>query len=214
MGEKKRLFLAVNLSVAVTRKIGEAIGKMRQAAERRGLRVGWVPPANLHVTLKYLGWSSAEVVEAVRDQVAALSSGLGAFELGARGTGGFPSETGARVLWVGVSDPAGVLGPLAERVDVAMAGLGYAREERPFHPHVTVGRVKEGKGTEEVLAPFRGVDFGSSTVRDIVLYESFTKASGSEYVAQFRHPLAIPERQTRMLERAQESEDPDGGKSA
>ena len=65
MGEKKRLFLAVNLGVNTTRKIADAITKMRANAERRGLRVGWVPPANLHVTLKFLG----EVDEARLTQI-------------------------------------------------------------------------------------------------------------------------------------------------
>src|SRR5262249_6278329 len=90
MSEKKRLFLAVNLGVGTTRKIADAIVKMRAAADRRGLRVGWVPPANLHVTLKFLGWSSPDVIHAVRDRVVVAMGGMKGFELQARGAGGFP----------------------------------------------------------------------------------------------------------------------------
>src|SRR5215468_8405265 len=151
MSEKKRLFLAVNLGVATTRRIADAVAKMRAAADRRDLRVGWVPPANLHVTLKFLGWSSADVVEAVRDRLLVAMAGMKGFELQARGAGGFPSDGSARVLWVGLHDPSGALAPLADRVDGQMAELGYPRETRSFHPHITVGRVKEGRGTEEVL---------------------------------------------------------------
>jgi 2'-5' RNA ligase len=194
MMEKKRLFLAVNLGVAPTRKIADAVTKMRAAAEKRGLRVGWVPPANLHVTLKFLGWSTADVVAAVRDRVHAAASGRRAFEVAARGAGGFPSDGNARVLWVGVSDPSGTLVEIAGALDGTLAELGFAREERSFHPHVTVGRVKDGRGTEDVLAPWRRTEFGTSLVREIVLYESHMKASGSEYVAQFREPfVAAPE---------------------
>jgi len=211
MLEKKRLFLAVNLGVASTRRIADAIAKMRATAERRELRVGWVPPANLHVTLKFLGWSSADVVEAVRDRVLVAIAGMKGFELQARGAGGFPSDGNARVLWVGLADPAGVLAPLAERIDGQMAELGFPREARPFQPHVTIGRVKEGQGSGEVLAPWKQADFGTSRIREVVLYESFTKSTGSEYMAQFRVPFARPERQTREVEADKDSEDTDGG---
>jgi RNA 2',3'-cyclic 3'-phosphodiesterase len=211
MGEKKRLFLAVSLGVSVTRKIGDAVAKMRAAADRRGLRVGWVPPANLHLTLKFLGWSSGEVVDAVRDRVAVAAAGVKAFELSARGTGGFPSDASARILYVGLADPGGVLAPLAECIDARMVELGFAAETRPFAAHITIGRVKEGSGTDELIAPWKQTDFGTSPVREIVLYESFTKSSGSEYMAQFRLPLVGSFRQTREVEGSKESEDSDGG---
>jgi 2'-5' RNA ligase len=211
MAEKKRLFLAANLGVATTRRIAEAAAKMRAAAERKGLRVGWVPPANLHVTLKFLGWSPGDIVEAVRDRVHAAVAGRSAFEVGARGVGGFPTDTSARVLWVGVADPSGALAEIARALEAAMAELGFAREDRAFHAHVTLGRVKEGRGTDDVLAPWRKSDFGTSVVREIVLYESHMKSSGSEYIAQFRVPLRTTERQTRVVEPAKESEEPDGG---
>jgi 2'-5' RNA ligase len=209
-GAKKRLFLAVNLTVGVTRKIADAVGKMRASAERTGLHVGWVPPANLHVTLKFLGWSSPDVVDAIRDRVLVIAAETRGFELAARGAGGFPEDAHARILWVGLQDPAGALGSLASRIDHAMTGLGYAAESRPYHPHITVGRVKDGHGTGEILAPWQKTDFGSSAIRDIVLYESFTKSTGSEYMAQFRVALSRPERQTRDVEGVKESEEPDG----
>src|SRR5262249_24813321 len=190
--EKKRLFLAVNLAMAPTRKIADAVAKMRAAAEKRGLRVGWVPPANLHVTMKFLGWASADVIDAVRDQVRAVLAGRRAFEVAARGAGGFPSDGNARILWVGVHDASGTLAEGAAGLDGGLVGLGFARENRDFHAHVTVGRVKDGRRTEDLVAPWRRTEFGTSPVREIVLYESHMKASGSEYVAQFREPLLEP----------------------
>lgn len=219
-GEKKRLFLAVNLSVAATRKIAEAVGRMRPVADKKGMRVGWVPAANLHVTLKFLGWTRAEVASAIQDRVLEVVKGVRVFDVGARGVGAYPTVSAARVIWAGVLDGAGVLAGIAGKLDAAMAGLGFPREDRAYSPHVTLGRVKEGKGAEEVLAPFRGMDFGNSLIREVVLYESLMRSSGSEYVAQARIPLEgaleRPERQTRSVEpsaerESPESEDPDGG---
>lgn len=211
MGEKKRLFLAANLAVGVTRKIGDAIARMRPIAEKRGMRVAWVPAANLHVTLKFLGWTSAEAVLGIRDRAGEVAATRKAFEVAARGAGGYPSESGARVLWVGVNDASGGLAQIAAGLDEQMARLGFERENRKFTAHVTVGRVKEGKGAEEVLAPFRQMDFGTSSIREIILYESTMKSSGSEYAALARMPLGGPERQTRGVETKVESEDPQNG---
>jgi RNA 2',3'-cyclic 3'-phosphodiesterase len=220
VGDKKRIFLAVTPAIATTRKIAEATARMRAAAEKKGLRVGWVPPANLHVTLKFLGWAPADVVVAVRDRVREVTSGVGAFELAVRGAGACPTPAAARVLWVGAQDASGTLARLAASVETAMAALGFAPETRTFSAHVTVGRVKEGTGADEVLAPFRQTDFGTSLIRDVVLYESLTKSSGSEYIELARLPLSgppdRPERQTRAVkadpERERpESEDPNGG---
>lgn len=212
--KKIRLFLGVELSVATTRRIADAVARMRRAAEEKALRVAWVAPTNLHVTLKFLGWSNPEVVVAIRDVVRVGTSRRKAFELRARGTGGFPHERGARVLWVGVEDPSGGLTRLAADVETWMERLGYPREERPYHPHVTVGRVKEGKGTDEILALARDTDFGTSLIREVILYESVMKSSGSEYIPLVRFPLDAgaprPERQTRGVEESStNSEEPE-----
>lgn len=215
MSDKKRLFLAVTMNVATTRRIADAISRMRATADKRGLRVAWVPSANLHVTLKFLGWTAAEVADAVRDRLIAVAARHRAFDVTARGVGAFPTEAHARILWAGVQDPSGELATIAAEVDGEMAALGYVKESRPFTAHVTIGRVKDGKGAEEVLAPHHATDFGVSSIRELILYESVTKSNGSEYTALGRAPLGggsgRPERQTRGVEEEKESEEPTNG---
>ena len=212
---KKRLFLGVSTHVAVARKIAEAISRMRGAADKAGMRVSWAPAVNLHVTLKFLGWAGEEVVDAIRDRMRVVVEGKKAFEIGVRGTGAFPDERHAKVLWVGVTDPSGTLRELADATDASMAELGFPKETRPFSAHVTVGRVKEGTGAAEVLTPFAGTDFGNSLIREVVLYESITKPTGSEYIPLGRIPFIAPpyraERQTRDVEEGSTSEEPNGG---
>ncbi len=216
MSNHKRLFLAVDLTLATTRKVAEGIARMRTTAERTGLRVTWVPPENLHVTVKFLGLVPGESVEAIRDRMTTVARGRRGFDLGARGVGAFPTEADARVLWIGVTDPTGALARLATDVERAMLDLGFPAEIRPFSPHVTVGRVRDGHGAAEVLAPHREQDFGGSSIRHVVLYESLMKSVSSKYVSLFRAPLEATsqrtERQTRSVEgEAQESEEPNGG---
>ncbi len=196
-----RTFLAVNLSVPTIRAVTEAQGVLRQAIGKQ-LRVAWVAPANLHLTLKFLGQTEAEVAEAVGDVVARGLLAYKPFEVKAQGAGAFPDEHRPRVLWVGLVDESGALKGLQADVEKWMEALGFARETRPFAPHLTLGRVKEGHGSvAEALAQFRETAFGTSTIRDVTLYESRLRAKGAEYVVLRRAVIGAPPPPARGPER-------------
>jgi 2'-5' RNA ligase len=204
-----RLFVAVNLQIASARRLADTVMKLRAQTKAKA-KVSWVPAANLHVTLKFLGWARPEVVPAIRGALHAVAAVRRGFEIATRGFGGYPDLQAPRVLWAGIADPSGGLAALAQAVDKKMTALGFAAETRPFSAHVTIGRVREGWTPElSGLLPADAA-FGTSLIREIVLYESETKSSGSEYIARARAPLAIPERQTRSVEeegtRAEEPE--------
>ena len=175
------------------------------------------------MTLKFLGWANPEIVDPIRDRLREGLAGRKDFSIAARGLGAFPEERHPRVLWVGLDDSEGGLATLARDVEGWMETLGFARESRAFHPHLTIGRVKEPPAPEAVearFAPVRHQDFGTSLVREVVPYESQVLPGGSEYVPLARVPLTVPpcraERQTRGLEEdSTENEEPDhGGQSA
>jgi 2'-5' RNA ligase len=187
-----RTFLAINLSVPTIRAVTEAQGLLRQSVGKL-LKVAWVAPANLHLTLKFLGQVEAEAAEAVGD---VLARGLAAhkpFEVKAVGAGAFPDAERPRVLWVGLVDESGALQALQADVEKWMEGLGFARETRPFAPHLTLGRVKEGHApVAAALQPYRDTAFGTSMIRDVTLYESKLRARGAEYVVLRRALIGAP----------------------
>jgi RNA 2',3'-cyclic 3'-phosphodiesterase len=187
-----RTFLAVNLSIPTIRAVTEAQGVLRQAVGK-ALRVAWVAPANLHLSLKFLGSIEAEAAEAVGDVVARGLVARQPFEVKAVGMGAFPDEDRPRVLWVGLVDESGALAALQADVERWMEALGFARETRPFAPHLTLGRVKEGHGpVAEALQPHRETGFGTSTIREVTLYESKLRAKGAEYVVLRRALIGAP----------------------
>jgi 2'-5' RNA ligase len=206
----KRLFLAVNLSMASTKRIAEASGRLQRFAADKGFKISWVPPANLHVTVKFLGWTRPDAIPALRDVIRDKLAGRSGFDLEAVGTGAFPHAGAARVIWIGLRDPSGALAALARDVDAWTAGLGFASEDRGYHPHVTLGRVREPADVSELLGAAGGQNFGGSQIRDLVLYESVTKSSGSEYTALQRWPLnrdaGHTERQTRGVDPREQAE--------
>ncbi len=159
-----------------------AIAALRGAATPDA-PVRWVAADSIHLTLKFLGEVEAERVDAVR---AALTSFPWnplpcAFTL--CGVGAFPNLVRPRILWVGVTDGADRLVALADQVERALGPLGFSREERPFSPHLTIGRFKApGRaGWAEAFAATAA--FGPAEVRasELRLYESQLLPSGARH---------------------------------
>jgi 2'-5' RNA ligase len=192
-----RAFLALSFSLPVTRRIADEAAKLHAPFEEAGLRVTWVPAANLHVTLVFLGAIEEELVEGIagRLRTAVAAAEIAPFEMRARGWAAFPSIEKPRVLWAGV-DGGAAIGKLAKVAREAMAGLGIALDpdddKRGFHPHVTVGRVKDGHGAAPALFSDGAIEFGSSVASEIVLYESAAVSRGVEYRVRARVPLGKP----------------------
>ncbi|HEY7955513.1 MAG TPA: RNA 2',3'-cyclic phosphodiesterase [Polyangia bacterium] len=180
-----RAFVAVNLSVAATRRVVDEVEKQKPTVA--ALTVAWVPPANLHLTLRFVGTIEEALIEGMVGRLKPRLKGRAPLELRARGLGAFPSHEKPRVLWVGLDGGEPLLA-LQREVEAAMVELGLAREERPFHPHLTVGRVKaQPEGASFTWSS--EAELGMSQVSEIVIYESRTAERGAEYLARARLPL-------------------------
>ncbi|HEX7523736.1 MAG TPA: RNA 2',3'-cyclic phosphodiesterase, partial [Candidatus Deferrimicrobium sp.] len=133
-----RAFLGIGLPTGVREAIASA------TAEVRGLHdpVAWAAPANLHITLDFLGEISPERVALVERSMRDVASGIGPFSLTAEGGGAFPGTRYPRVLWVGFLEPLELVRQLQQNMENALSGVGFPREDRPFHPHITVGRTR------------------------------------------------------------------------
>ncbi|HWN67649.1 MAG TPA: RNA 2',3'-cyclic phosphodiesterase, partial [Haliangium sp.] len=202
--ERIRLFLGVEISLAAVRDLGGAAESLRRKARAAGLRVRWVGPENYHVTLKFLGWTRPEAVLAISDVLAEPIAAVGEFTIVGRGLGAFPRADRARVLWAGTDDPAGGLSRLAEIVETQLEPVGFAREQRDFHAHVTLGRIRQPAEVQELLGGGAEKMFRDSRVTAVTLFESVLKSSGSEYRAQARFGLReaalAAKRQTESLQ--------------
>src|SRR5207302_4192815 len=99
----------------------------------------WMPRANMHVTLKFLGRTWPRLESWVRQQVGTVAAGHGRVTTRLSSLGSFPSAARARVLWVGIEDPEGAFASLAGALDVALEEA-FTPESRTFSPHLTVAR--------------------------------------------------------------------------
>lgn len=188
-GPKLRLFVAAAVPELQRAWVTEQIsGLMRRWPEAR-----WIPRDNQHVTLKFLGSTPVarlEHVMVVCDEVAAAHRRRVPGDpnsLSLAGLGVFPSPKRARVLWVGLDDPAGLLAALAGALDGRLAPLGFEAEKRPFSPHLTLARFKRPAPVGELppLAPAPGdfplVEFG--------LWRSHLSPKGARYERLASYPL-------------------------
>lgn len=136
-----------------------------------------------------------ERIDAIVAALGRSGSDLRPFEAQIRGLGAFPSVTRPRVIWAGVLDGAPEMIELARRVDTALAALGFAREERPFSPHVTLGRVRRpGRDPtlSEALTGGSGREFGRMGVPGACLMRSELSPRGARYTELAAVPLGGP----------------------
>ena len=112
---------------------------------RRGIPGGvrWVNPSGIHLTLKFLGATEADLAPVIISQLADKLTGANRPTLSLSGLGTFPGRGAPRVIWAGVTGESDGLDDLFRRAEDTATALGWPGEKRPFRPHLTLGRVRE-----------------------------------------------------------------------
>jgi RNA 2',3'-cyclic 3'-phosphodiesterase len=186
-----RAFIAVEIPNDIQQNIQKETAKLRKEID--GL-IRWVPAGNMHLTLKFLGDVSANSVEFLIQMLRNEADNVSAFTLHLAGLGSFPSLKRPRVIYIGMQAPAG-LDALQRGVESASRRLGYEPEQRPFSPHLTLGRVKQNltaADQQKIRRTIEGTQvdvFGTARVDSVHLYKSELKPSGSVYTRIYSAPL-------------------------
>ena len=180
-----RAFVALCLDEPIRATVTAEIERLRPLSRA----VAWVPPQNLHLTLKFLGEQTdgrlAEAVLALEEAAA----GRAAFAITLHGLGAFPGMERARVLWVGVAEGALEVRALQSQVEAVLERRGFTRESRPWHPHLTIGRVFDPRrwrrdtspALRESIARAAAMGFGTLGVARVALMRSDLSPSGARY---------------------------------
>jgi len=188
-----RCFAAILLGEEVRAALGQEIERLRPLSRA----VAWVPTANLHVTVHFLGEQSQERVADAESALAEAAAALRPFELTLHGLGAFPGLERARILWTGISGGALDARALQTRVEGALEARGFPREARPWHPHVTIGRVFDerrwrqdaGRDLRPVIAGIATRSFGTFAVSSVALMQSELGPAGARYRPVAEIPL-------------------------
>jgi 2'-5' RNA ligase len=184
-----RLFFAIELPAEVRHKVGEHIEKLRAASP--DARASWTREQNLHLTMKFLGdvpvGDVARISAAAEHAVGCVQP----FELIVGGCGAFPPRGAARVLWIGTHGTSRSLEKLHDVLEDECAKAGFPRDQRAFHPHLTIARLRQPQGAQALAKLHQDIGFDSLTVRveELCVIRSELSSAGSRYTIRSRHRI-------------------------
>ena len=185
-----RAFLAVEPPAEVREAIGRIQGRLQRLI--RG-ELKWVRPEAIHLTLKFFGDIPEGAIAGIAAAVepAAAREAPMTFAIGRAGV--FPDQRRPRVLWLGMEGDVPRLLSLQKRVEGELGTIGFPAEERPFRPHLTLARIKSGRGLtglERAMEKGEGYAAGEFTAAGIGLIRSELTPRGAVYTRLKWFPFA------------------------
>jgi 2'-5' RNA ligase len=175
-----RSFLANELPKPILKKIEEVQEDLRSTHAD----VRWVSPDKIHLTLKFFGNIEEPRIDLILKSIEGPIRNTLPFSLRVRGMGAFPSLKNPRVIWMGLVDGREALISLQKQIETQLERIGFRAEDRPFHPHLTLGRMKSSRGREELverMEKHKEEEFGDLQVERVVLFKSDLRPSGPIY---------------------------------
>lgn len=198
-----RLFLAVPLPLPVI----DLVARTTASLQGEDWPIRWTAPGNAHLTLHFLGEVEPERAQLLRLALPEVVAQHDAFALRTADLGVFPNMKRPRVLWLGLYGPAHRLQTLREASARVLEGLEFELDDKEFHPHITLGRVRNTHNARvrdlpaRIRARFeRASESGEVThkrplpvpVEEIVLVRSLLEPQGARYEVLERFPLRVP----------------------
>ena len=186
-----RTFIALEIPRELQQIIHKETAHLRNTI---GALVRWVPPGNIHLSLKFLGNISPANLDILTQMIRAEAESCQSFVMQVNGLASFPSPKRPRVIYIGLQAPA-ELETLQHGIESATTRLGYESEERGFSPHLTVGRVRQNISASDQQKIRRALEetqidsLGTARVDSVHLFNSDLKPTGAVYTRLFSAPL-------------------------
>jgi len=174
-----RTFIAFETPEIVKHRIMEIQTELRKV----DTDIRWETADKFHATIKFLGDIEEAILPEVLQDIAKILSLHSPFRVSYSGIGGFPDIAHPRVLWVGCNDPDGKLQALKTALDTGLVHWGFEIERRAFHPHITLGRVKNNRGLQYLTPILEKLTFDphETTINGITVMKSILKPQGAHY---------------------------------
>jgi 2'-5' RNA ligase len=193
--ETKRLFAALFPPARVLASLQAAVAGLGQGLPARAIR--WTRPEQIHLTLHFLGAIATARIPAIQSALGAACRGHRRHAVRVAGLGCFPNRSRPRILWAGLAGDLRPVENLQKAVDAGFLACGCVGEDRPFHAHLTIGRVAELNAAErgqvaEALAREQARDFGEWELGRVDLMQSVLSPQGAAYSVLQSVPLEEP----------------------
>jgi 2'-5' RNA ligase len=191
--ESWRLFIAIELPARIRHTISAHITQLRETCT--GVRASWTRQENLHLTLKFFGDVAVNRVDTLSQALMRAATRMTEFDLVIEGCGVFPPRGKPNVLWIGISpETAPGCMHLYQAIEDECAKVGFKRDERKFHPHLTIARLRHPAGARDLADLHQATQFEpvGSKVTSVCLIRSELSSQGSRYTLVARHELNGP----------------------
>jgi RNA 2',3'-cyclic 3'-phosphodiesterase len=185
-----RLFVAIELPPHIRKQIKDHIDHLR--AEFPEVRASWSREENLHLTLKFLGDVPVARVEELSRATERAARKVNPFELAIKGCGAFPPKGQPRVLWIGIEDHSGSLARLHRALEDECTASGFERDNRAFHPHLTLARLRESTAARRLATQHKESLIAEQviSVSELMVVRSELHSEGSRHTAVVHHSLS------------------------
>jgi len=185
-----RVFCAIELPQADRELVLQHITRVREAVP--DAKASWSRDSNLHLTLKFLGEIPRSSVADISTAASQAVAGLTPFSIRLEQTGVFPKASQARVLWIGVNDFSGRLAELHARIEEEAAKVGFEKDTRSFHPHLTLARLRQPQAARTLATVHLQLEFEpvEIAVVELLVIRSELSSAGAKYTVISRHLLA------------------------
>lgn len=191
-----RLFIAIELPASLRAAIEDVQDDLRQEMPDRAVR--WTRPESIHLTLKFLGDTPANQKDIVTRSISPITADYTPLLLEINGAGCFPKTGRPRIVWLGLDGDMDPLRALQASVEDALALLGFPREDRPFSPHLTIGRMQRNTSSGDARAVRQAIEttmigrVGAWTAGAVSLMYSELRPDGARYTCLHEAALGRP----------------------
>ena len=177
--ETIRTFVAIEIPDAIKNQVEVLENQFKKIRTD----IKWIHPQNIHITLKFLGNTSINRLEEIYDGLQEAVDSIRPFQLKLQQVGAFPDLNRPRVFWINIDQGREALMTLQKRIEEILYVRRFVREERPFSPHLTIGRVRSPRGLRTLTDQVRNITFNAQTflVDRVVVVKSDLQSTGPIY---------------------------------
>jgi 2'-5' RNA ligase len=175
----KRLFIAVKIIPEET--LLKTVSSVKYSLQDESIK--WIDTGNIHITLAFLGDTVEDLIPVLDKMLRERCTGSGGFEIKLRGFGVFRNFRDPKVIWAGIED-SGSLESMHKSISGGLKDTGFKTDDKPFSPHITIGRIrfiKDRERLKSVIGKYNDSEFQKVVVKEVILYESILRQTGSIY---------------------------------
>jgi 2'-5' RNA ligase len=174
-----RTFIAIPTPDGVRQALTDIQAELKTA----NAAVKWEPSEKLHITLRFLGGVEERQLPLLMADCSKSICNLFSFSLVYEGFGCFPDVRNPRIIWAGSHNDDGALIRMHKEIDDTVVRYGFERENRAFHPHITLARVKGRQNIPNLIKMLQSVTFEPHpvTIDEVHIMKSELRPTGSIY---------------------------------